>query len=258
MNFSMASSVKPVYLFANWKMYLNYDESKALARELKKVVKKLPEHSRVAVFPSALALVAVKDELAGSSIGLGAQNIYWVDRGGYTGEVSAAMCKAAGAEYALAGHSERRNIFHETNHDVRQKIEALLAVGITPVVCVGETLSERDGGLAEEAVEAQIRAAFTDISWPAGRELIVAYEPVWAVGTGEACPPEEAGRQCSLLKKNIASLLKDVPAVFLYGGSVRPENVADFIKQNDIAGVLVGGASAKIESWSEIMSAAVE
>ena len=134
-------------------MYLNYDESKALARELKKVVKKLPEHSRVAVFPSALALVAVKDELAGSSIGLGAQNIYWVDRGGYTGEVSAAMCKAAGAEYALAGHSERRNIFHETNHDVRQKIEALLAVGITPVVCVGETLSERDGGLAEEIEE---------------------------------------------------------------------------------------------------------
>lgn len=239
-------------------MYLNLEESKALAHGLKKAVKALPKQSRVAVFPSALALAGVKDELVGSSIGLGVQNTYWVDRGGYTGEVSAAMYKAAGAEYALVGHSERRHIFHETNHDVRQKIEALLAVGITPVVCIGETLDEHKDGSTEEVVEAQIRAAFTDLAVPAGRELFVAYEPVWAVGTGEACPPEEAGRMCSLLKKNVASLLGDVPAVFLYGGSVRAENVANFIRQNDISGVLVGGASAKLGTWAGIMAAAVK
>lgn len=262
----MPVSAKRVYLFANWKMYLDFDESLELARKLKKAAGKLPKTVVMALFPSALAMAGVRKELAGSSVFLGAQNAYWVDRGGYTGEVSAAMYKAIGVKYALVGHSERRTIFHETNHEVRQKIEALLAVGITPVVCVGETLRERKDGSAEEAVEAELRAAFTDLAWPAsparpggpkGRELIIAYEPVWAVNTGEICPPEEAGRMCSLLKKKAAGLLPGTPMVFLYGGSVRPENVADFVKQSDISGVLAGGASAKFETWAGIMATAI-
>ncbi|MBI5729050.1 MAG: triose-phosphate isomerase [Candidatus Magasanikbacteria bacterium] len=254
----MSAAAKKIYLFANWKMYLNYAESRSLARALKKTAHDLPQRAGMAVFPSALAMVGVKEELSGSPVLLGAQNTYWVDRGGYTGEVSSAMYKAVGVRYALVGHSERRTIFHENNHDVRQKIEALLAVGITPVVCIGETKPERQDGSAEEVVEAQLRAAFTDLAWPEGRELIIAYEPVWAVNTGEPCAPEEAGRMCSLLKKNVAGLLGDIPAVFLYGGSVRPENVGDFIRQTDISGVLVGGASAKLETWSGIMAAAVK
>lgn len=251
-------AAKPLYLFANWKMYLDDAESRTLARELKKAIKNFPKETHLTVFPSALAMTGVKEELAGSAMTLGAQNTYWVDRGGYTGEVSAAMYRAAGVEYALVGHSERRTIFHETNHDVRQKIEAILAVGMTPVVCVGETLAEREDGSAEEAVEAELRAAFTDLVWPSERELIIAYEPVWAINTGQACPPEEASRMCSLLKQKIAGLVGDVPTIFLYGGSVRPENVADFVGQNDISGVLVGGASAKLESWLGILTGAIK
>ncbi|MBI2037749.1 MAG: triose-phosphate isomerase [Candidatus Magasanikbacteria bacterium] len=239
------------YLFANWKMYLDHSESEALALALAKKLT-LPEHIVMAVFPSALALSDVSKTLKDTPISTGAQNIYWIDKGGYTGEISAHMYKAAGCTYALVGHSERRHIFNETNHEVRQKVEAALAASLVPVICVGETEHERQSNKTEETIETQIRSAFHNIAWPENKELIVAYEPVWAIGTGQACDPVEAERMHELIKKQVIALTGVTP-VILYGGSVRPENVQQYLNNPNISGVLVGAASANIESWEAIV-----
>lgn len=241
------------YLFANWKMYLDYSESNILANALAGETKKFPDTVKMAIFPSALSLYPVSQVLHDVGIGVGAQNVYWVDKGGYTGEVSAVMYKEVGCEYALVGHSERRHQFSETNHDVRAKMEASLAAGLTPVLCVGETAAEREENKTEEIVEIQLRAALDKLDVPSDRELVIAYEPVWAIGTGVACDPVEAERMHALIKKMVGVLVPGKDVVILYGGSVRPENVGEYLKQENISGVLVGGASAKLESWMEII-----
>lgn len=245
--------MKTVYLFANWKMYLDYDESVAMARRL--AGETLPAGTVSAVFPSALSFSAVAEELRKSQVAIGAQNVYWVERGGYTGEVSAQMYKSAGATYALVGHSERRHLFHETNREARQKMEALIALGIAPVLCVGETATEKKDGQTEEVLEAQLRAAYTGIVWPAGMPLIIAYEPVWAVGSGEPCRPEEADRLSGLIIKAVGVLLKGATPAVLYGGSVRAENVAGYVSSPAISGVLVAGAATKFDTWKKILAA---
>ncbi len=242
------------HFFANWKMYLDYEESVALAKEL---AQQKFSGIKMAVFPSALAAPAVAAELKNTGILVGAQNFHWVDRGGYTGEVSAGMYKNIGASYTLVGHSERRHLFHESNHETRQKLEAALAASLTPVLCVGETLPEREAHQTEEVVEAQLRAALTDLAWPGGQELIIAYEPVWSIGTGLACEPEEAERMHKLIIKLTEGLIDSIEPTLLYGGSVRPENVSEYFLQQQIHGVLVGGASVKLESWLKIAGAAV-
>lgn len=241
------------YLFANWKMYLDYDESNILANAIANQAKSISKDIKMAIFPGALALYPVGQVLHDVGIGVGAQNTYWLDKGGYTGEVSAIMYKAAGCEYALVGHSERRHLFGETNHEVRQKVDASLVAGLTPVICVGETEKERQENKTEEVIEIQIRAAFHNIVWPKDQELIVAYEPVWAIGTGENCDPLEAERMHELIKKQVVALTGITP-VILYGGSVKPENVAEYLKNPNINGVLVGSASANLESWMKIVS----
>jgi len=198
--------MKKKYLFANWKMYLDYDESNILANALANEAKNFSGEISLAVFPGALSLYSAGQALNDVGIGVGAQNVYWVDKGGYTGETSAAMFKAAGCKYALVGHSERRHVFHESNHDTREKIEAVLAAGLIPVLCVGETLNERQEGKAEEIVEIQLRSALHNLVWPENRELIIAYEPVWAIGTGEACNADEAERMHGLIGKWFGSL----------------------------------------------------
>ena len=246
------SNQSTIYLFANWKMYLDYDESNILANAIAGEAKNFPKSVKMVVFPGALALYPAGQVLRDAGIGVGAQNTHWVEKGGYTGEVSAAMYKAAGCEHALAGHSERRHLFHETNHETRQKIEAILSAGLTPVICVGETAAERKNNKTEEAIEIQIRAAFHNIVWPENRELIVAYEPVWAVGTGQACDPQEAERMHGVIKKQLAALVKVKP-VMLYGGSVKPDNIGDYLKNPNINGALVGAGSAKFDSWMEMV-----
>ncbi|MBU0546380.1 triose-phosphate isomerase [Patescibacteria group bacterium] len=241
------------YLFANWKMYLDYDESNILANALAEKSKKFSDEIEMTVFPSALSLYPVAQTLSDVKINVGPQNIYWVDKGGYTGETSAQMFKAAGSSHALIGHSERRHLFHETNHDVRQKIEASLNAELTPVLCVGETEKERDEGKTEEIVEIQLRATLEDLNWPKDRELIVAYEPVWAIGTGNACDPAEAERMHDKIFNWIKGLAPGISPVLLYGGSVRGENVEGYLQMSHINGVLVGGSSAKLESWMEII-----
>lgn len=236
------------YLFANWKMYLDLKESVQLAEDFVKI--KYPKDSEVAVFPTALAFEEVVKVLDGKAAS-GAQNIYWAEKGGYTGEVSAEMYKALGAKYVLIGHAERRHIFHETNSDVRQKIEAVLELGMTPVLCVGETGKERDESQTETVLETQLRAAFMDLSFKKDLDIIIAYEPVWAIGTGKSCEPAEAMRVAKLIKNWTKGLLGREPVV-LYGGSVRSNNVKQYVV-NDFSGILVGGASAKIDSWRELI-----
>ncbi|MDO8499735.1 MAG: triose-phosphate isomerase [bacterium] len=245
--------MKKYHLFANWKMYLDYDESNILANALATQAKKFPKNIEMAIFPSALSFYTVAQVLQDVKIGVGAQNVYHIDKGGYTGEVSMAMYKNAGAKYALIGHSERRHQFHESNHDVRQKMEAALLAGLTPVLCVGETEKEHGAGKTVEVVEIQLRSALEDIAWPAGRPLYVAYEPVWAVGTGNACSPVEAERLHSQIAGWIKGLVPGIMPILLYGGSVRAENVGSYLSLPNIHGVLVGGASAKLDNWMEIV-----
>jgi len=250
----MAKRNGQCYLFANWKMYLDYDDSNILANAIAAAKKKIPATVKMAVFPSALSLYPVGQVLGDVGISVGPQNVYWVDKGGYTGEVSAVMYKAAGCEYALVGHSERRLQMRENNHDVRQKTEAILAAGLTPVLCVGETKEEREDGKADTSIEIQLRSAFHEIVWPKDRELIVAYEPVWAVGTGLTCEPQEADRIHAGIKKMISLLVPNAEPVILYGGSVKADNVKSYLTGDNTSGVLVGGASTKLESWMEIVN----
>lgn len=241
------------YLFANWKMYLGYDESVALASAIASS-SDISENIKMVVFPSALSFVETTGILAKAGIATGAQNVHWLDKGGYTGEVSAHMYKAVGCQYTLVGHSERRHLFHETNHEVRQKVEAIISAGMTPVICVGETEKEKEENKTEEVIESQIRSVFHNIDWSQDLEIIIAYEPVWAVGTGLACDPLEAERVHELIKKQVLALTGKTP-VILYGGSVNAGNVVEYLKNPNISGVLVGGASAKLESWAEIVKA---
>lgn len=241
--------MKPIYLFANWKMYLDYDESNILANAISNESKKIPPNVKMVIFPSALSLYPVGQVLNDVGIGIGAQNIYWVDKGGYTGEISAQMYKSAGCDYALIGHSERRHQFRETNHEIRQKIEAAIISDLTPVLCVGETQEERNNEKTDEVIEVQLRSAFDGLSWPREKELFIAYEPVWAIGTGNSCDPAEAQRMHQLINKITVELLGKVSPIILYGGSVRSANIINYIAMDSIDGVLVGGASSKIDSW---------
>jgi triosephosphate isomerase len=251
---------KELYLFANWKMYLDYQESFVLAQELEKKCADLSENIHMTVFPSTLAFAPISAMLnsktSPASIVTGAQNICWVEKGAYTGEVSAEMYKKVGVSYCLIGHSERRHIFKETNHEVRLKMEAALNAGLIPVLCVGETEKEREENKTEEVVEAQLRAAFHNLSWPKDIPIIIAYEPVWAINTGNACDPKEAERMHGLIYKWTEVLSGGIVPKVLYGGSVRKENAAAYFQERHIDGVLVGQASTKFETWMEIVHAA--
>jgi len=252
-------SQKDLYLFANWKMYLGYDESNILANALASRAKKISPRVRLAIFPNALSLYPAGQVLRDVSIAVGAQNFYWLDRGGYTGEMSAAMFKEAGCQYALVGHSERRHVFNESNHDVRQKLEAALAAGLIPVLCVGETAGQRKKGETEEAVETQLRSALSKLRLNGKKEIFIAYEPVWAIsssGSGQACSPVEAERMQNYIAKLAKALLPTAKIKILYGGSVRETNVADFLSQPNCDGALVGHASTILKSWLGIIEAA--
>ncbi len=259
-------STAKIYLFANWKMYLDATESERMAKQLAAYSKRLPTAVETVIFPSSLAFQGVAKAAKGSRLGVGAQNVYWVEKGGYTGEISAAMYKRAGARYALVGHSERRHLFHESNHETAQKVEAVVEAGMLPVVCVGETASERAAGQTEEVVEAQLRAAYSTVVWPLKKNPIIAYEPVWAIshGTGKDqagkyCEPAEAEKMHHFIIKIVHDLLPAAPEpVVLYGGSVRPDTVTDYLSEPNVGGVLVGAASTVLSSWKTIIADALK
>ncbi|PIT88212.1 MAG: triose-phosphate isomerase [Candidatus Magasanikbacteria bacterium CG10_big_fil_rev_8_21_14_0_10_36_32] len=247
---------KQIYIFANWKMYLDYDESNIFANRFSNVVKEISKEINVVVFPEALSLYTVGQVLGDVGVGVGAQNVYWLDKGGYTGEISAKMYKDAGCKYSLVGHSERRHIFNETNQEVRKKLEAILSKKMIPVLCVGETAKERKTGKADKIIEIQLRSALSGLTLNAKKEIIIAYEPVWAIGTGQACDADEAERMHALIAKIVKKMAIKANFKILYGGSVDSGNVSAYLIKKTINGVLVGGASAKFESWYKILKTA--
>ncbi len=253
----MAHTDQPLYMFANWKMYLNYDESNIVAHQVATYAREFSNDVTMVVFPSALALYPVGQTLRDVGVSVGAQNIFSIETGGYTGEVSAAMYQAAGCEYALVGHSERRHLFHEDNHAVNQKMLSTLAVGLIPILCVGETADEHRENKAQSAIEVQLRAAFNGVVWPVGRPCFVAYEPVWAVGSGTACDPMVVNQLLGEIARLVGGLLPGITPILLYGGSVRSDNVAEYVQGENCNGVLVGHASADAVSWRGIIEEAV-
>ncbi len=238
------------YIFANWKMYLDFDESNILINGLLQN-KFDTEKVNLTVFPSALALREVSMAAEDTEFDVGAQDVAWVEKGAYTGAVSAQMFADVGCAYALVGHSERRYIFGETNDSVRKKIEACLASNLIPVVCIGETEEDLKDGKRDYRLKKQLMKAFENLELNGGK-VIVAYEPVWAIGTGNACNPDDAQSVHNLIKLELKQYFEnDVPV--LYGGSVNSENVVSYVEREAVDGVLVGGASAKLDSFISLI-----
>jgi triosephosphate isomerase len=212
----------------------------------------------VAVLPCYTALWAVAQELSGSSISLGAQEVFYEQSGAFTGAISADQLKDVGCRYVLVGHSERRQFFGETLESSQKRLKAALQAGLEPILCVGETLSEREEGSTEQVVERQLEAAIAGLDEPELGRVLLAYEPVWAIGTGQVATPEQAQEVHAFLRSKVGSRSSVVAEEMrlLYGGSVKPENAAALFAKPDIDGALVGGASLKVPAFEGIIAAA--
>lgn len=244
-------------LAANWKMYKTPAEAQAFVSAFLKTP--LPANAEVAIFPPAIDLPAAIAAAKGSALKIGAQNIYFADEGAFTGEISAPMLVAAGATHVLIGHSERRQYFGETDEWVNKKLHTALRHNLIPIVCVGEHLDQRENGETEAVLRRQTSRALQEIDAAQAAPIVIAYEPVWAIGTGKTATPEIAQEAHSVIRHEVAQLLgRPVSEAMriLYGGSVKPDNAAQLCKQPDIDGALVGGASLDPASFSKIVAAA--
>jgi triosephosphate isomerase len=243
---------------ANWKMNKTVDEAIDLARDMVAALVAHPNVDRV-LCPPFVALTAVRPLLAGTGLGLGAQNLHWEKSGAYTGEISAGML-AGLCQYVIVGHSERRQYFGETDETVNKKVKAALAAGLTPIICVGENLAENERGATAEVVSGQTRGAFAGLSAEEAVKTVVAYEPVWAIGTGKAATAAGANAVIGLhIRGALADLYSSEAAETIrvqYGGSVNAANAAEYFTQPDIDGALVGGASLKTAEFEAIVKAA--
>ncbi|MFC2047826.1 triose-phosphate isomerase [Chloroflexota bacterium] len=236
----------------NWKMNTTVSEAVELVTEMRQGLGEITGVDKV-VCPPFVSLAAVKELIKGSSIRLGAQNLYFEEKGAYTGEISPLML-AELCEFVIIGHSERRQYFNETDEVVNKKIRASLKVGLKPILCVGERLEENEAGRTEEVVTGQIGASLAGIDYAGG--LIIAYEPVWAIGSGRAATGKQANETISLIRHNIARLYNEEVAQqarILYGGSVTADNIVEFMEQSEIDGALVGGASLKANQFLSII-----
>ncbi len=241
----------------NWKMHHGPGDTEAFFARLR--LEGVPARHELIVFPPVVSLTtALKAPGRDSRVALGAQNIHWEDQGAFTGEISAPMAVEAGASFVLVGHSERRHVFGETDIEVAKKVAAARRHGLIPVVCVGETLEERRGGRVDEVITRQLDAALPALG-SAGRAL-VAYEPVWAIGTGETATAQDASTAHGTLRERLVDALGSAASQvqLLYGGSVKPENAASLLSAPDVDGVLVGGASLDPESFVRIATADVD
>jgi triosephosphate isomerase len=247
-------------IFGNWKMNKPLGQARALAQSLKEKLGAVAG-VELAVFPPAAVLGAVAEELRGAPVAVGAQNIHYESAGAFTGEISAEIARSAGATCVIVGHSERRHIFGETDEWINLKLKAALAAGLMPVVCVGETLRQREEGATREVVQTQVLAAFEGIETGHAAGIIVAYEPVWAIGTGKTATPEQAQAVHAFVRDLLAGRFGEQAASEVriqYGGSVKPDNAAELLAQADIDGALVGGASLDAGSFAAIASAAAQ
>ncbi|MDL2236541.1 triose-phosphate isomerase [Christensenellaceae bacterium OttesenSCG-928-K19] len=244
---------KPI-IAGNWKMNKTPDEAMALIGELKPLV--ADAKAEVVVCPPYACLAAAAQALAGSNIGLGAQNMDYHDSGAYTGEVSADMLKALGVEYVIIGHSERRQYYAETDATVNLKVKKALATGLVPILCVGEMLEEREQGITAEIVRMQTKLALLDVSAADVAKVVIAYEPVWAIGTGKTATSDDANDTIKTIRQAVRELYGDKAEEvrIQYGGSMNPKNVGELMAMSDIDGGLIGGASLKAEDFSKVVN----
>lgn len=245
---------KPI-IAGNWKMYKTIPEAKSLISGLST---KLGNETQVEVVfcPPFTALATVKELVKGTPFGLGAQNLYWKEQGAFTGEISPVMLKDIGCDYCIIGHSERREHFGETDATVNMKVKAALAAGIKPIICVGETLAQREANETKDLIRRQTEGALAGIDVKVIPEMVIAYEPIWAIGTGRTANSQDANEVCALIRATVASLYGKEASEAMriqYGGSVKPENIKEFMEQPDIDGALVGGASLDVESFYKIV-----
>jgi len=242
-------------LAANWKMNLGPDEARAFVEAYQQRVPARSDRT-VILFPPALSLAAARDAAgARKDLWFGVQNVYWAARGAFTGELSAPMARAAGATFVLVGHSERRHVFHEADADTARKCEAVVAAALTPVLCVGELLAERESGKTSEVVVRQLRAGLSRLTPEQIALAVIAYEPVWAIGTGRTATPTDASETHAVLAAALRALVPPgVGAIpILYGGSVNPANAPTLLAAPGVDGLLVGGASLDPISWAQIV-----
>ena len=243
------------FIAGNWKMNKTVEEALFLVRELKGSLKEVKE-VEVAVAPPFTALYPISQELKGSSIHLASQNLLWEEKGAFTGEISAGMLKECGCHYAIIGHSERRQYFSETDDTVNRRIKAAFNHGLKVIFCIGETLQEREGKKTFSVVERQLEGGFKGIGEKEMEQIVLAYEPVWAIGTGKTATPEQAEEVHRFIRQKLERLYSKRVSESVriqYGGSVTPENIKGLMDQEDIDGALVGGASLKAESFARIV-----
>lgn len=242
----------------NWKMNNNLQESVSLIEELKTKLADKKLKCEVVICPPFTSLSEAKKLIEGSVIKLGAQNMYFEDSGAFTGEVSAPMLKSVGCEYVILGHSERRTIFGESDEMINRKIKKALSHKLKPIFCVGETLEEREKDITEKVVKRQVEKGLKDITPDEILDVVIAYEPVWAIGTGKTATPEQAQEVHHFIRKLLTTMYsKDFASMITiqYGGSVKPENAKELLSQKDIDGALVGGACLKADSFIGIIDA---
>ncbi len=239
----------------NWKMYKNADEAAAFAEEFKKLYHDTDIKAAIcAPFPQLETLVKAFE---GTGIGVGAQNVHYEKEGAYTGEVSVPMLQYIGVDYCIVGHSERRQYFNETDETVNLKLNALLETKITPILCVGEDLYQRERGFQEKLVAEQVQNALRGIPAEKAAKLVIAYEPIWAIGTGRTATPIQANQMCGLIRETLIKMYDEDIAdrvIIQYGGSVKPENATEIMNMEEIDGALVGGASLDPLKFIEIIN----
>jgi len=245
----------------NWKMNKDIHETASLINELKERLRDFKNEVDVIICPPYTSLVIAKSLIKDSPLKLGAQNMSQHDDGAYTGEISARMLVSVGCQFVILGHSERRQYFKETDEVINLKIKKALSSGLTPIVCVGETLEEREAGVTDKIISTQIKGALHELIAPEVEKLVIAYEPVWAIGTGKNATPEQANQVHMQIRKLISQMFNWTLAeklLILYGGSVNPQNAHSLFSQSDIDGGLIGGASLKPDSFVSIIQAGVE
>ena len=243
------------FIAGNWKMYKTTAEAKAFAEEFKKLYQ--PSDVRVAILAPFTQLAMLAEELKGTGIGLGAQNVHYAREGAITGEISVPMLREIGVEYCIVGHSERRQYFNESDETVNRKAKALLEAGITPVICVGENLYQREHNYQDKLVAEQVANAMEGIPAEDAAKVVIAYEPIWAIGTGRTATPIQANHMCKVIRDELEEIYDEETAdkvVIQYGGSVKPENASEILNMEEIDGALVGGASLEPLKFIEIVN----
>ena len=244
------------FIAGNWKMFKTVVEAVVFVKELKLAVKDFGK-VEIAIAPPFTALHAVAEAARNSNIGVAAQDLYWEREGAFTGEISPLMVKEAGAEYAIVGHSERRRLFGESDAIVNRKAMAAIGAGLTPIVCIGETLEERERDETLTVLDRQIKDGLGEITSEQLGEIVLAYEPVWAIGTGRTATAAQAGEAHAHIRKRLRQWFGADAADrchIIYGGSVKPDNIRELIAEEDVDGALVGGASLDVRGFTEIIA----